>query len=113
MKEEKSYNKVFSLSLSFLTVFFLQFILSPVQNLLLMFITYFTLGFFLPTWMKDKRITIKRKVILCLIACLLMGSFVFHNYGFIEYRNFLLWFWVISSLSFIVSFLFNIIKNRE
>lgn len=113
MKENKSYNKVILLSLTFLIVFLLQFILSLVQNIILMFTTYFMLSFFLLMWRKDKRITFKHKLIICLISFLIISSFLIHNYQFIEARSYFLGLWVISILSLILPFLFSIIKNRE
>lgn len=112
MVKEKSYNKIGLLSIASLAIFFLQFLLSPMQNILLMLATNFIFTIFLSIWMKDKGISNRNKTTLYIISILLISSFVFQNDGFNEFSSFILWFWLLSLLQFTVLSGYNILKNK-
>lgn len=113
MKEDTSYTKMMLLSLISIIIFLLQYTLGLVGNFLLMIATHLVLSVSLPKWMKDKRLPIKNKIILCFISFLLISSFFYHNYVFIDVWSSLLVFWGISILFDITGYVFNRIKNRN
>lgn len=98
MNKANAYNKIVALSVIFIIVFLLQFALSFIQNIILLYTVTFIFIFFIPGWLKDKEIKLKSKLILSFISLLIMSSFTFHDFGSIETRSFVLRHWVIVIL---------------
>ena len=113
MKENTSYNKVILLSIISLIIFLLQFNLGLVENFLLMIATHIILNIFLSKWVKDRRLPLKNKLILCLISVLLISSFFYHNYILIQNWHIILIYWIISIYIDLSGYVFDKIEKRE
>ena len=98
MKKANAHNKIVALSVILVFVFLLQFTLSFIQNIILLYIVTFTFIFFIPGWIKDKEIRVKSKLTLSFISLLIMSSFTFYDFGSIEVRSFVLRHWAIAIL---------------
>lgn len=112
MKEAEFSNKIISFSIISVFVFLLQFNLGQVENFLLMCATHIILSISLPKWIKDSRLTVKDQTLLSVISLLVISSFFYHNFVFIEAWSYLLGFWIITILIDLIGYSFKAIRAK-